>query len=1009
MGGLFAAASMSALNPKRNIDQYFHDAWTSQRGLPGEAVYQILQSSDGYLWLRTSAGLVRFDGVQFALMDAVIGNEPVKAIAISADGDLLIRTTSRTVLYRDGIFSDYLPPAPLPDGDIWVIFESREHQLFIGSDDFLYTARRDEIHLLKPDTSWISAFLQDEKDTIWIAGVNDLYAYQNGNLRSAVKLHAGEELLALAQDHRRTVWVGSAHGMFRLANNRVALEPVSHTAFRGGVNQIIEDKSNNMWVGTTSSGLVRMTENHLSSFKFSDGLTDNTVLGLFEDREGSLWVGTAGGVDRFRDTKVTTLTVNEGLPSNDTSSAITARDGSIYVVCAFGGLARIEDGKVVSTITKIPGLRSIHGGALYESRDGTLWLGTVGGLTRIKNGKITVYKSDPRISEKMISALSEDEEGLIAGTTELLVVRIKNGKAQPFTVHGRTTPLSSPGNYTFAIYRQASGTLWFGTVQGLFKYEPGSLPTRQPGINFPVTSVSDDGKGNLWLGGRIPGLTRFRVRDGQVTRYLGKDGLFDSYASRVLPDDEGNLWISTSNGIYRASSKDFDDFAAGRISSVPSIVFGTADGMKTSASASSEIGTGGSRAADGTLWFTTVKGIVSINPRNIPSNDLTPPVVIENLMADNLQFLPNDRILIPSSKDKIEFHYTALSLRIPERMRFKYRLDGYDRDWVDAGTRRVAYYNNLGPGTYRFRVVASNDDGLWNMEGASVGFILKPHYYQTVWFDCFCVLLLVVMIFLVFRYNTRRLRARAQELTRVVDERTKALQFQATHDSMTTFLNRRAILESMAAELARSKRDKTPMAVLLADLDHFKYINDTYGHVAGDQVLCEIARRLLESVRPYDFIGRYGGEEFLVVLSNCNSEKAIVRGEELRRAVAAAPVSITCGTIQVTMSIGVLAVEHWESTSPDEILCAVDACLYAAKDAGRNCCRTPATLQQTTAALNHRMVPIAVSALLIIDELTAPSVLVLPPPLSKPLLPCRHHDLPGYLHDPRLAFRGGEN
>jgi diguanylate cyclase (GGDEF)-like protein len=227
------------------------------------------------------------------------------------------------------------------------------------------------------------------------------------------------------------------------------------------------------------------------------------------------------------------------------------------------------------------------------------------------------------------------------------------------------------------------------------------------------------------------------------------------------------------------------------------------------------------------------------------------------------------------------------------------------------------------------------------MEGASVGFILKPHYYQTAWFDCICALLLAGLIWLAFRVQTSRLRTRARELTRVVDERTKELQFQATHDSMTTFLNRGAILESMAAELSRSRREKTSVAVLMADLDHFKDINDTYGHVAGDQVLCEIARRLLESVRPYDFIGRYGGEEFLIVMSNCNSEMAFGRGEELRRTVAAAPVSINSGKIQVTMSIGILAIEHCESTSPDEILHAVDVCLYAAKDAGRNCCRMP--------------------------------------------------------------------
>ena len=272
------------------------------------------------------------------------------------------------MLYRNGIFSNYLPPAPLPDGDIRVLFESREHQVLIGSDDFIYTADRDGIHLLKPGTSWISAFVEDQKGTIWIGSPNDLYAYRDGKLRSAIKLRPGELIFTLVEDHRHTVWAGSAHGMFRMANNEAALEPVNRTVFRGGVNQIIEDRQNNLWVGTTSAGLVRRSEDHLTSFKFSDGLTDNKVLALFEDREGSLWVGTASGLDRFRDTKVTTLTVNEGLPSNDVNSAITARDGSIWVVCGFGGLARIENGKVVRTITKIPAWERSRAGIFIKGK-----------------------------------------------------------------------------------------------------------------------------------------------------------------------------------------------------------------------------------------------------------------------------------------------------------------------------------------------------------------------------------------------------------------------------------------------------------------------------------------------------------------------------------------------------------------------------------------------------------------------------------------------------------------
>ncbi|MGA2651320.1 MAG: diguanylate cyclase [Terracidiphilus sp.] len=956
---VFTAAPALGLDPSKNIDQYFHETWTSQRGLPGEAVYQILQSRDGYLWLRTSAGLVRFDGVRFVLMDEVIGNEPVKAIAMSADGDLLIRTTSRTVVYKDGAFQDYLPAARLPDGDIREIFESREHKVFIGSDNFIYTADRDGPHFVKKDTAWINALIEDDKGTVWIGGVYDLYTYRNGVIGPALKAKASGEVSSLAEDYHHTIWVGTPHGLFRVASDRASLEPTPYSILRGGAGQIIEDSRKNLWVATPSSGLVRITAGVASSFKFSDGLSDNRIHALFEDREGSLWLGTASGLDRFRNSKVTTLTVKEGLPDNQVASAVAARDGSIYTLASAAGLARIQNDRVVSVTREIPGLGSIRGVVLFEARDGGLWIGAVGGLTEIKNGRTTVYKSDPRLTRYFITAISEDDEGLIAATAEQLVVRVKNGRALPFTVHGKTTPFTAPGNYAFTIYRQPSGVLWFGTEKGLFKYAPGTIPVLLPGIDFPVTSISDDERGNLWLGGRTPGLTRLRIVDGKVTHYSKRDGLFDVYPARALPDGQGNLWISTSNGIYRAREKDLDDFAEGRIPSVPSTVFGITDGMKTSEASSTDIGSQGCKGPDGKLWFTTVSGIVWIDPKNILQNRNIPPVAIESVTADDLQFSPHAEIRIPANKDKIEFHYTALSLLVPERVRFKYRLEGYDHDWVDAGTRRVAYYNNLTPGKYRFSVVAANNDGLWNMEGAAVGFIVRPHYYQTLWFYCLCGVILAAMVVVILRFNTRRLRARAEELTQVVDERTKALQLevverlraekaaveareamrhQATHDDLTSLLNRRAIMELLARELSRSRREKSFTVVLMADLDHFKKINDTYGHLVGDEVLCEVARRLLASVRPYDLVGRYGGEEFLVVLNSCDAESAMERAEALRRAIAAAPVTTASGSISVTMSIGVISSQKQNSASPDEVVRDADAALYAAKDAGRNCC-----------------------------------------------------------------------
>jgi ligand-binding sensor domain-containing protein len=379
VAGVFAVIPALGLNPKRNIDQYFHETWTAQRGLPGEAVYQILQSRDGYLWLRTSAGLVRFDGVRFALMDQVIGNEPVKAIAMSADGDLLIRTTSKTVVYEDGRFRDYMPAARLPDGDIRGIFESREHKLFLGSDNFIYTEQRDGFRLIKNSTSWINAFLEDHAGTVWVGGGYDVYAYRNGFLGPALNAKAIGEVWALAEDHSHTMWVGTPHGLFRVANDRASLVPVASKVLRTGVRQIIEDKQRNIWMATPSSGLVRMTGGVASSFQFSDGLSDNRIHALFEDWEGSLWVGTASGLDRFRDTKITTLTVKEGLPDNEVAAAITSRDGSIYVLASSKGLARVEDNRAVSVVKEIPEIGPIRGVALSEDKDGVLWIGRPAG------------------------------------------------------------------------------------------------------------------------------------------------------------------------------------------------------------------------------------------------------------------------------------------------------------------------------------------------------------------------------------------------------------------------------------------------------------------------------------------------------------------------------------------------------------------------------------------------------------------------------------------------------
>jgi signal transduction histidine kinase/ligand-binding sensor domain-containing protein/FixJ family two-component response regulator len=766
-----------SLDPVKHIGQYGHDAWTSQQGLPGQAVDQILQSSDGYLWLKTAAGLVRFDGVRFTLMDAVAGNEPVKAIAMSTDGDLLIRSTTRTMMYRNGVFSEYAPPAPLPDGAIETIFEDTHHHLFLGSDDFLYMIERVGIRLLRARTTWINAFLQNDTETTWIGGQQGLYSYKDGRLSKPLRIGNSETVNALGKDYKHRLWIGTYQGLYRRDSEGSELQQVSTGIVHNAVNAILEDREQNLWVGT-DTGLSRLIGTQYSSFGFKEGLTDNKVLSLYEDREGSLWVGTAMGLDRFRNTKMTTFTVNDGLPSDNVRSVIASRNGDVYVVSSPGGLARIK-GDVVTTI-RDPAISDWRGHALFESADGSLWMGLPGGLTRFKDGKFTIYEGGGRFSRRFISAIGEDDESLIVTTSETLAVRFKDGKVTPFTIRGRVTPLSVPGNYTFTLYRDAAGVLWFGTVKGLFKFSVDTPPedSQQKTIDFPVTSISDDLKGNLWLGGRTSGLIRFHITDGRVTHYKKKDGLFDDYPSRILYDAAGNLWISNSNGIYMADRKDLDDFAEGRISTVRTVVYGISDGMKTSEAAPSDAQPTGGRTSDGRLWYGTRRGIVVVDPQHLTLNGLIPPVIIENLVINDLSFPLKDGLRIPPGKDKVEFDYTGLSLKRSKMMRFKYQLEGYDYGWVDAGQRRIAFYTNLPPGQYRFKVIACNDDGVWNNEGASIRFFLLPLFYQTRWFHFLCASAFLMTLVVGIRINTRRLRFGAIELTRIVDERTNTLQLE---------------------------------------------------------------------------------------------------------------------------------------------------------------------------------------------------------------------------------------
>ena len=810
----------AALDPARAISQYGHRTWTDRLGLPGQAVYDISQTQDGYLFLRTGSRLVRFDGARFTPIDLRLGDqlihESAKAIHRGADNQLIIRTNTRTMRVQgSGAFTEALHPAAVPDGNTRAVFESSERQIWVGSDCAVFASRKGTLQYAARDTGLVHTFLEDGAGDVWVGAGNGLLQFHKGKLlRSADKFAGVKDVHALAKEANGDLWIGTSTGLFRMSKGQ-SPELLRAPILDGQeITALALDRNDNLWVGTNSAGLMRVKNDEWQKLSAADGLSSNRILSIYEDREGSLWVGTSGGLDQLRDTKFITFTGKEGLPDDDTYATMAGRDGSVYVSTP-AGLAQLRNG-TTTVYTTNEGLQSNFCTALYEGRDGMVWIGTGFGLCRLKEGRLFAIPT-AETKDLSIFAIGEDELGIIATTSANTYFRVQDDKlvadtkTAPKPVEGEAP---APRPFVFTMCRDASGRLWYGTSQGLYFSRPGvpSILEAEPAAPFPVTSIYDDGRGYLWLTGRTPGIVRFHVEERQVVQYTATEGLADDEITRALCDKEGNLWASTPNGIFRVNRQELDDVADGNTNLVHSIVFGTSDGMRTTESTIPEQQPAGCVALDGKLWFATRKGVVVVDPSHWKSNVLPPSVVVERVAADGEKLSTDGNVVLSPGKLRLTIHYTSMSLVAGERIRFKYRLEGLDNDWVEAGTNRIAEYTHLPPGSYRFRVSACNDDGEWNEQGTEIGIELKPYFYQTISFYVVSGLSLVVCIGGGYWLRVRGLHAREQYLGRCVDERTQALQAEIAGHAQTVLALRQA--KDVAEEAARAK------STFLANMSH---------------------------------------------------------------------------------------------------------------------------------------------------------------------------------------------
>jgi signal transduction histidine kinase/ligand-binding sensor domain-containing protein len=809
---LIAPIGAQALDPALAITQYSHRVWRAEdsgASLPQNSVFSILQTRDGYLWLATQEGLVRFDGTRFEVFSTrntpAIKHNDVWRLLEDRAGNLWIGTRGGGLTrHRDGRFTNFSKAEGLSNDSVQALWEDADGTLWIGTrggglnrfKDGRFTSytTRDG---LSSDT--IYALRGDRAGNLWIGtDGGGLARFRDGKF-TIITSHQwlpSDTVYSILEDDAGALWVGTGAGLLRVKDNVRMVFGVRDGLSSHNIRELFQDRDGNVWIGTDGGGLNRFQDGRFSAFTTKQGLSNDSIGAIYEDREGNLWLGTdAGGLNRLKSGKFVSYSTAEGLGDDNARSILQTRDGTLWIG-SFGALTRYKDGQF-TTLTRKHGLTGDAVLSMAESRNGDLWLGTLGGgLQRHRAGKFTTLSRKEGLSNETVLALHEDAAGVLwIGTRSGGLNRYENGR---FTSWGA----KDLGADSVRVIEPAKdGGLWIGTLGGgLVRYRDGRFTryTTEQGLSQDmVLSLHEDADGTLWIGTFGGGLNRFK--DGRFAAITGQNGLHDDVVFRILDDDLGNLWMSSNRGVHRVARSSLDAFADGRASSVQSVAYGRADGMR-SAECNGAHQPAGWKARDGRLWFPTIRGVVTVDPARMPVNSIAPPVRIESFLADDRSVGTRD-VRLPPGQKSFEFRFAALSYRSPEDVRFKYRLEGFEETWTTATSNRSARYTNLPPGSYRFQVTAANDDGIWNEAGATTAFVLAPHFYESSWFNFVYALgaaALALLIFHVHRLRIRRLQKRERELLTLVEERRRA-------EGALTASN--LVLEERNRALARSEEE----------------------------------------------------------------------------------------------------------------------------------------------------------------------------------------------------------
>jgi signal transduction histidine kinase/ligand-binding sensor domain-containing protein len=774
--GLGLQAAAEPLDPARATGQYAIDVWNIEQGLPASTINALVQDRVGYLWLGTYEGLVRFDGLRSTLFHTGttegLKSDGIRALAVDGAGRLWVGSNGGGLsVYENGTFR-HLQVGPQPvDQMVWAVTPRRAGGVWVGTNGgslFHATAEGVREHARLPEVHAVFSLHEDEDGVVWTGTQGDGLWSLSPN--GAWRHHEGvphHDVRVVKGDGRRGLLVGTVGGGFaqRRADGTWRRLDRASGLPSDAVYDVTVDTRGTLWIATTG-GLARVRDEEVRTLGRAEGLPDDVVYAVLADSEGNVWTGTnAGGIARLKNGVFVPYGPGDGLADEVTYAVLEDRDGQVLVGTR-RGLDRLEKGRFVP-LTREGGPCGSEVRALAEDAKGGLWIGTYGGgACHLEGGRLRHFGRDDGLGSDTVRAVLPARDGTVWVGTVQGLSRLEKADARWTNL---TTREGLPHDSVMCLLEDRKGVLWIGTSGGGLVRRVGerfeAFGVAQGLASSVVFDLQEDGD-TLWVGTNA-GISR--VQGSEVRSITTRQGLPVGSINQIVDDGAGSLWVGSGRGIVRVAKSELHAVADGTQDKVAATLFDRGDGLR-SGQCTVPVQPAGLRTRDGRLWFSTMRGLAVLEPTHMPRDAVPPGVAMERVTVDDAPMPMGAELALGPGPDRVAIEYAGLCTTNPARVRFRYRLEGHDGEWIDAGTARVAHYTRLPPGDYRFRVQAMNDAGVWNLEGATLAVRVAPFTWQTTWFRVLVGLAVVGLALATHRLRTRALKARSAELGRRVAE-----------------------------------------------------------------------------------------------------------------------------------------------------------------------------------------------------------------------------------------------